>query len=163
MSGVRIPVRSPLILGISQVGKAHDFDSCMRRFESCIPSHINDSLAQSVEHLTFNQGVRSSNLRWVTNIWRHDQVAKVEDCNSFIPSSNLGVASKYSKVAQWWSTRLLTDRLRVRVPPLEPRKYAEVAELADAQDLKSCETYTFVPVRFRSSAPYFMRDNDNRT
>ena len=66
MSGVRIPVRSPLILGISQVGKAHDFDSCMRRFESCIPSHINDSLAQSVEHLTFNQGVRSSNLRRVT-------------------------------------------------------------------------------------------------
>ena len=54
--------------------------------------------------------------------WRHDQVAKVEDCNSFIPSSNLGVASKqHSKVAQWWSTRLLTDRLRVRVPPLEPR------------------------------------------
>ena len=54
-------------------------------------------------------------------IWRHDQVAKVEDCNSFIPSSNLGVASKFSKVAQWWSTRLLTDRLRVRVPPLEPK------------------------------------------
>ena len=62
----------------------------------------------------------------------------------------------YSKVAQRWSTRLLTDRLRVRVPPLEPRKYAEVAELADAQDLKSCETYTFVPVRFRSSAPYLL-------
>ena len=85
--------------------------------------HGSADIAQSVEHLTFNQGVRSSNLRWVTTlIWRHDQVAKVEDCNSFIPSSNLGVASKYSKVAQWWSTRLLTDRLRVRVPPLEPRK-----------------------------------------
>ena len=28
----------------------------------------NDPLAQSVEHLTFNQGVRSSNLRWVTKI-----------------------------------------------------------------------------------------------
>ena len=26
----------------------------------------NDPLAQSVEHLTFNQGVRSSSLRWVT-------------------------------------------------------------------------------------------------
>ena len=25
-----------------------------------------DSLAQLAEHLTFNQGVRSSNLRWVT-------------------------------------------------------------------------------------------------
>ena len=30
---------------------------------------------------------------------------------------------------------------------------AGVAELADAQDLKSCGTYTPVPVRFRSSAP----------
>ena len=27
----------------------------------------NDPLAQTVEHLTFNQGVRSSSLRWVTN------------------------------------------------------------------------------------------------
>ena len=26
----------------------------------------------------------------------------------------------HSKVAQWWSTRLLTDRLWVRAPPLEP-------------------------------------------
>ena len=30
--------------------------------------------------------------------------------------------------------------------------HAEVAELADAQDLKSCGTYTPVPVRFRSAA-----------
>ena len=31
-------------------------------------------------------------------------------------------------------------------------KNAAVAELADAQDLKSCGTYTPVPVRFRSAA-----------
>ena len=30
--------------------------------------------------------------------------------------------------------------------------HAGVAELADAQDLKSCGTYTPVPVRFRSAA-----------
>ncbi len=30
---------------------------------------------------------------------------------------------------------------------------ADVAELADAQDLKSCGTYPPVPVRFRPSAP----------
>ena len=28
--------------------------------------NAHDPLAQPVEHLTFNQGVRSSNLRWVT-------------------------------------------------------------------------------------------------
>ena len=38
--------------------------------------------------------------------------------------------------------------------------YAGVAELADAQDLKSCGTYTPVPVRFRSPAlkiKYYVR------
>ncbi len=36
-----IPVGILLILGISQVGKAHDFDSCIRGFESRIPSQKN--------------------------------------------------------------------------------------------------------------------------
>ena len=57
-----------MILGYSQVVKATDFDSVIRRFESCYPSHY-DPLAQSAEHLTFNQGVRSSNLRWVTKLF----------------------------------------------------------------------------------------------
>ena len=38
--------------------------------------------------------------------------------------------------------------VRIHLHPL----YAGVAELADAQDLKSCGTYTPVPVRFRSPA-----------
>ena len=36
---------------------------------------------------------------------------------------------------------------------------AAVAELADAQDLKSCGTYTPVPVRFRSAAFLIIRLN----
>ena len=94
--GVRVPPPRPSknMVGIAQLVRAPDCGSGGREFESHYPPHTKyDSLAQSVEHLTFNQGVRSSNLRWVTNTWRHDQVAKVEDCNSFIPSSNLGVAS----------------------------------------------------------------------
>ena len=35
---------------------------------------------------------------------------------------------------------------------------AAVAELADAQDLKSCGTYTPVPVRFRSAAFLFEKE-----
>jgi hypothetical protein len=42
--------------------------------------------------------------------------------------------------------------LWVRVPPWEPI-IAGVAELADAQDLKSCGPSRIVPVRFRSPAP----------
>ena len=61
-------------LGCRQAVKARDFDSRMRRFKSRHPSHFllreksiqRDPLAQLVEHLTFNQGVRSSNLRRVT-------------------------------------------------------------------------------------------------
>ena len=36
----------------------------------------NDPLAQSVEHLTFNQGVRSSSLRWVTKKARETFVSR---------------------------------------------------------------------------------------
>ena len=54
-----------ILLGRSQVGKAPDFDSGMRWFESSRPSHY-DPLAQSVEHLTFNQGVVGSSPTWVT-------------------------------------------------------------------------------------------------
>ena len=60
------PILLSNMLGCSQVAKATDFDSVIRRFKSCHPSQP-DPLAQSVEHLTFNQGVRSSNLRRVTN------------------------------------------------------------------------------------------------
>ena len=60
---------------MSPSGKARDFDSLTRGFESRLPSQRPsgggcDPLAQLAEHLTFNQGVRSSNLRWVTIIFR---------------------------------------------------------------------------------------------
>ena len=52
-------------VGVSPSGKATDSDSVMREFKSLHPSH--HPLAQMVEHLTFNQGVPSSNLGWMTN------------------------------------------------------------------------------------------------
>ena len=73
------------VWGYSQVGKATDFDSVMRRFESCYPcqgqrlgrhrSAVSGGryayltygpLAQSVEHLTFNQVVPGSIPGWFT-------------------------------------------------------------------------------------------------
>ena len=60
-----ILVARPTFLGCSQVVKAPDFDSGIRWFKSSHPSH-NGPLAQTVEHLTFNQGVPSSNLGWTT-------------------------------------------------------------------------------------------------
>ena len=67
------PTTHPILLftayyGVSPSGKAPDFDSGTRRFKSCHPSHFfRDPLAQLVEHLTFNQVVRSSTLRRITN------------------------------------------------------------------------------------------------
>ena len=55
--------------GVSPSGKARDFDSRSRWFESGHPSHFltaYDPIAQSVEHLPFKQGVRGSSPRWVT-------------------------------------------------------------------------------------------------
>ena len=62
----------PFHTGVSPSGKARDFDSLTRGFESRLPSQRPlgggcDPLAQLAEHLTFNQGVRSSNLRWITS------------------------------------------------------------------------------------------------
>ena len=73
------------MVGIAQLVRAPDCGSGGREFESHYPPHIKyDSLAQSVEHLTFNQGVRSSNLRWVTNSgevseWFKELVLKTSD------------------------------------------------------------------------------------
>ena len=53
-------------IGMSPSGKAPDFDSGIRRFESCHPSQINDPLAQPVEQLPFKQWVRGSSPRRVT-------------------------------------------------------------------------------------------------
>ena len=66
-----------LLIGVSPSGKARDFDSLIRWFESSHPCHdlpkllskltiIYAPVAQSAEHLPFKQGVRSSNLRWST-------------------------------------------------------------------------------------------------
>ena len=63
MSQVRTLLQEPI--GVSPSGKATDSDSVIRRFESCYPCQV-DPLAQSVEHLTFNQGVPRSSRGWIT-------------------------------------------------------------------------------------------------
>ena len=57
------------MLGCRQVGKAPDFDSgiSLVRVQPAQPLYY-DLLAQSVEHLTFNQGVPRSNRGWVTTM-----------------------------------------------------------------------------------------------
>ena len=62
---LRVSVSGQHFIGMSPSGKAPDFDSGIRRFKSCHPSH-NDPLAQLAEQLPFKQWVRSSNLRRVT-------------------------------------------------------------------------------------------------
>ena len=55
-----------VFVGVQPSGKARDFDSRIRRFKSCYPSHIYGLLAQLVEHMTFNHGVPRSNRGQVT-------------------------------------------------------------------------------------------------
>ena len=83
---------------MSPRGKAKDFDSFIRGFESRHPSqmscgfdpifiYVYDPVAQPAEHLPFKQGVRSSNLRWVTKRKHHDTRRGV----SFWPGGPEGV------------------------------------------------------------------------
>ena len=93
-SWVQAPSLTPQFentLGCSQVVKARDFDSRIRRFKSCHPCQkLNikrDPLAQSVEHLTFNQGVRGSIPRWITiflylRLWWNWQTRQTQDLMS---------------------------------------------------------------------------------
>ena len=55
--------RAPLHIGMSPSGKAPDFDSGIRRFESCHPSQVKEkygSLAQLVEQRPFKAWVQGS-------------------------------------------------------------------------------------------------------
>ena len=60
---------------------------------------------------------------------------------------------KCSKVAQWWSNRLLTGRLEVRALSLEPF-ICRGGGTGRRTGLKILRSFKIVPVRFRSSAPY---------
>ena len=62
--------------------KALDSESSMRRFESYYPCQY-DPLAQLAEHLTFNQGVPSSNLGWITKKGVAQCAAPFVCCQSF--------------------------------------------------------------------------------
>ena len=52
----------PVIVGVSPSGKAWDFGLPHALVRIQLPQPNNGSLAQLAEHLTFNQGVPSSNL-----------------------------------------------------------------------------------------------------
>ena len=60
-----------------------------------------DPLAQSVEHLTFNQGVRSSNLRWITKIDRYRKMS----VDFILPSSDAPHLLPRAKAATGFSSR----------------------------------------------------------
>jgi hypothetical protein len=47
-------------LGCRQVGKAQGFDPCMRRFESCHPSHISNTSFLKKKDLKKKKGLKSS-------------------------------------------------------------------------------------------------------
>ena len=60
-----ILVARPTLMGCSQEVKAPDFDSGITLVQ-IQPPQPPGPLAQLAEHLTFNQGVPSSNLGWTT-------------------------------------------------------------------------------------------------
>ena len=88
--------------------------------------------------------------QWLSWLERRPVTAEVES------SSLFWVVFKEKKIVYSGILAQLGEHLpyKQRVTGSSPVGpiYAGVAELADAQDLKSCGTYTPVPVRFRSPA-----------
>ena len=78
--------------GVSPSGKARDFDSRIRRFESFHPSQYGP-LAQSVEHLTFNQVVPRSIRGWITKYAIVAELADAPDLGSGIFDVGVQVSS----------------------------------------------------------------------
>ena len=63
----------------------------MPRFKSLIPSFFYESLAQLVEHLTFNQGVVGSSPTWLTLLYtRYAVMAELADA---LDSGSSGVTT----------------------------------------------------------------------
>ena len=92
--------------------------------------------------------------QWLSWLERRPVTAEVES------SSLFWVVFKEKKIVYSGILAQLGEHLPYKqrvtgsspVGPIYPMDNAGVAELADAQDLKSCGTYTPVPVRFRSPA-----------
>ena len=84
MSGVRIPVRSPLSRGFDKSVRHSTLTAtCVGSSPASPAKLIFDPLAQSVEHLTFNQGVPRSSRGWITigevSEWFKELVLKTSD------------------------------------------------------------------------------------
>ena len=80
--------------GSSPSGKAQDFDSCTRWFESSWPSY--GRVAQVVEHLTFNQVVRGSNPRTLTYLVPWFSVG--------LKKCGCGGTGRRARFRFWWET-----------------------------------------------------------
>ena len=124
-SWVRIPSLTPLeiyyMLGRSQVGKARDFDSRMRRFESCRPSHFDciagvaelaDALdlgSSAARRGSSNLFARTNHSKKVKREWLSGRASPCQgECRGFesrLPLHNCGCSSMVeyqpSKLAVW--------------------------------------------------------------
>ena len=89
---------------MSPSGKATDSDSVIVGSNPATPAIFFDPLAQLAEHLTFNQGVPSSNLGWITITfsitWPLGQVVKTPPFHGENVGSNPAGVTIYGRLAQ---------------------------------------------------------------
>ena len=128
-------------------------------------------LAQLGEHLPYKQRVIGSSPigpianrhlpAWLNQIYANvAQLAEQLICNQQVIGSSpivgstsfIGIMDGFPSGQRGQTVNLLAPPSKVRILLHPYFSFAAVAEQADAQDLKSCGTYTPVPVRFRSAA-----------
>ena len=86
-----ILVARPTLMGCSQEVKAPDFDSGITLVQ-IQPPQPRGPLAQLAEHLTFNQGVPSSNLGWTTTSTKAALLSPIADNPHICTFSSVGRA-----------------------------------------------------------------------
>ena len=101
-------------MGCRQAVKARDFDSRIVGSNPATPATFFDPLAQSVEHLTFNQGVPGSNPGRVT-IFHRAGVAELADALD-LGSNTLRVCEFESLRPHFAGNRKSFPAVRVLLP-----------------------------------------------
>ena len=130
---VRFSSPAPYIIGNSPSGKATDFDSVIHRFKSCIPSQFyyyrHGPIAQSVEHLTFNQGVPRSSRGWITNTERYRSGHNGAVLKTVRVQAHVGSNPTLSAIYYFAKQNFKTKALKISVSTRRSTQVAEEAPL----------------------------------
>ena len=158
--------RKPAAMGCSQVVRHGTLTPAFAGSSPATPAK-HDPLAQLAEHLTFNQGVWSSNLQWVipicllisplVRVWRNGRRARLRIWCLWRKSSSLFARTNFLRTMQsrgYAVVAQLVERHLAKVEVASPSLvYRSTCGCSSMAELQPSKLVTWV--RFPSPAPFF--------